>query len=52
MKGIKISHHQNLELIDIEDAKTPQAGEVLLKLCYVGFAVLISVLSGPQYNGS
>ena len=37
MKGIKISHHQNLELIDIEDAKTPQAGEVLLKLCYVGF---------------
>ena len=37
MKGIKISHHQNLELIDVEDAKTPQAGEVLLKLCYVGF---------------
>ena len=39
MKGIKISHHQNLELIDIEDAKTPQAGMLV-------FAVLISVLSG------
>ncbi|MCR4914316.1 MAG: zinc-binding alcohol dehydrogenase family protein [Prevotella sp.] len=37
MKAIQISHSQELTIIDIERPQAPAAGEVLLKLCYVGF---------------
>lgn len=37
MKAIQISHNQELNIIDIEAPKAPAAGEVLLKLQYVGF---------------
>lgn len=37
MKAIQISHSQELNIIDVESPKTPAEGEVLLKLCYVGF---------------
>ncbi len=37
MKAIQISHSQELYIIDIERPQAPAAGEVLLKLCYVGF---------------
>ena len=37
MKAIQISHSQELNIIDIERPQAPAAGEVLLKLCYVGF---------------
>ena len=37
MKAIQITHSQALNLITIEPPKTPAAGEVLLKLSYVGF---------------
>ena len=37
MKAIQISHNQELQIIDLEKPQQPQAGEVLLKLVYVGF---------------
>lgn len=37
MKAIQISHNQELNVIEIDAPKTPAAGEVLLKLKYVGF---------------
>lgn len=37
MKAIQISHNQKLHIIDVEAPKAPAKGEVLLKLCYVGF---------------
>ena len=37
MKAIQISHSQELNIIDIQRPQAPAAGEVLLKLCYVGF---------------
>ena len=37
MKAIQITHNQELSVIDIESPKAPAAGEVLLKLQYVGF---------------
>ena len=37
MKAIQISHNQELQIINLEDPQQPQAGEVLLKLVYVGF---------------
>ena len=37
MKAIQISHSQELNIINEESPKTPAEGEVLLKLCYVGF---------------
>lgn len=37
MKAIQISHNQELQIIDLEAPQQPQAGEVLLKLVYVGF---------------
>ncbi len=37
MKAIQISHSQELHIIEVEKPATPQAGEVLLKLQYVGF---------------
>lgn len=37
MKAIQISHNQELNIIDMEAPKAPGAGEVLLKLNYVGF---------------
>ncbi len=37
MKAIQISHSQELNIIDVESPKAPAEGEVLLKLCYVGF---------------
>lgn len=37
MKAIQISHNQELNIIDIEAPQAPAAGEVLLKLQYVGF---------------
>ena len=37
MKAIQISHSQELNIIDIERPQAPAAGEVLLKLCYIGF---------------
>ena len=37
MKAIQISHSQELNIIDIERPQAPASGEVLLKLCYVGF---------------
>ena len=37
MKAIQISHSQELRIIETEAPKAPGAGEVLLKLQYVGF---------------
>lgn len=37
MKAIQITHSQELNIIDIEKPAAPQAGEVLLKMEYVGF---------------
>ena len=37
MKAIQITHNQELNIIDIEKPQALQAGEVLLKLQYVGF---------------
>lgn len=37
MKAIQISHNQELNIIELEAPKVPAAGEVLLKLQYVGF---------------
>lgn len=37
MKAIQISHSQELNIIELETPKAPAAGEVLLKLNYVGF---------------
>ena len=37
MKAIQISHSQELRIIETEAPKAPGAGEVLLKLHYVGF---------------
>lgn len=37
MKAIQISHNQELNVIETEALKAPTAGEVLLKLQYVGF---------------
>lgn len=37
MKAIQISHNQECKVIDMERPAAPQAGEVLLKLQYVGF---------------
>lgn len=37
MKAIQITHSQELNIIDVENPQSPGAGEVLLKLCYVGF---------------
>jgi threonine dehydrogenase-like Zn-dependent dehydrogenase len=37
MKAIQISHNQELNIIELENPQAPGQGEVLLKLCYVGF---------------
>ena len=37
MKAIQISHNQELNVIEMEKPQAPGCGEVLLKLCYVGF---------------
>ena len=37
MKAIQITHQQGVNIIDIEQPQAPRDGEVLLKLCYVGF---------------
>src|SRR5574344_1867597 len=37
MKAIQITHQQELNIIDMEKPQAPKAGEVLLKLEYVGF---------------
>ena len=37
MKAIQISHNQELNIIETEKPATLKAGEVLLKLEYVGF---------------
>ena len=37
MKAIQITHSQELNIIDMEKPAAPKAGEVLLKLEYVGF---------------
>jgi len=37
MKAIQISHSQELHVIEMEKPQAPGCGEVLLKLCYVGF---------------
>ena len=37
MKAIQITHSQELRIIETESPKAPGAGEVLLKLQYVGF---------------
>ena len=37
MKAIQISHNQELQIINLEKPQQPQAGEILLKLVYVGF---------------
>ena len=37
MKAIQITHSQELNIIEIEKPQAPAQGEVLLKLCYVGF---------------
>lgn len=37
MKAIQISHNQELNIIEVEAPQAPAAGEVLLKLQYVGF---------------
>lgn len=37
MKAIQISHNQELNIVELENPKAPAAGEVLLKIQYVGF---------------
>lgn len=37
MKAIQITHSQELNVIEMEKPQAPGQGEVLLKLCYVGF---------------
>jgi len=37
MKAIQITHTQQLEIIELEKPAAPEAGQVLLRLCYVGF---------------
>lgn len=37
MKAIQLTHSQTLSVIDIPAPSVPASGEVLLKLCYVGF---------------
>lgn len=37
MKAIQLTHSQTLNIIDIPAPSAPASGEVLLKLCYVGF---------------
>ena len=37
MKAIQITHSQELNVIEMEKPQAPGAGEVLLKLNYVGF---------------
>ena len=37
MKAIQISHQQELNIIELDTPAAPKAGEVLLKLQYVGF---------------
>ena len=37
MKAIQISHNQQLDVIEVEHPQTPNAQEVLLKICYAGF---------------
>lgn len=37
MKAIQISHNQELNIIELENPQAPQAGEVLLRMEYVGF---------------
>lgn len=37
MKAIQITHNQELNIIELEAPQAPAAGEVLLKLQYVGF---------------
>ncbi len=37
MKAIQITHQQELNVIEMEKPQAPGQGEVLLKLCYVGF---------------
>ena len=37
MKAIQISHNQEYNVIELEHPAAPQAGEVLLKIQYVGF---------------
>ena len=37
MQAIQITHHQQLNIIDVEEPQQPVGGEVLLRLKYVGF---------------
>ena len=37
MKAIQITHSQELNVIETEEPQAPGQGEVMLKLCYVGF---------------
>ena len=37
MKAIQITHQQELNIVELEKPQAPSQGEVLLKLCYVGF---------------
>jgi threonine dehydrogenase-like Zn-dependent dehydrogenase len=37
MKAIQITHQQELNIVELEKPQAPSLGEVLLKLCYVGF---------------
>jgi threonine dehydrogenase-like Zn-dependent dehydrogenase len=37
MKAIQISHNQELNVIEVEQPQELKPGEVLLRLCYVGF---------------
>jgi threonine dehydrogenase-like Zn-dependent dehydrogenase len=37
MKAIEITHNQELNIIEVEKPQAPGKGEVMLKLCYVGF---------------
>ena len=37
MKAIQITHQQELNIVELEKPQAPGQGEVLLKLCYVGF---------------
>ena len=37
MKAIQITHQQELNIVELEKPRAPSQGEVLLKLCYVGF---------------
>ena len=37
MKAIQITHQQELNIVEIEKPQAPGHGEILLRLCYVGF---------------